>query len=61
MGTEKSIDPERIELRADGWERFRRAVHAAADGGPKHKVAAASKSKTSASVRTSTKRRIDPT
>jgi hypothetical protein len=28
-----------VELRADGWERFRQAVHAAAKSGPKHKVA----------------------
>ncbi len=28
-----------IELRPDGWERFRQAVHAAAKSGPKHKVA----------------------
>jgi hypothetical protein len=27
-----------IELRPDGWERFRRAVHAAAASGPKHKI-----------------------
>jgi hypothetical protein len=26
-----------IELRADGWERFRRAVAAAAKSGPKHR------------------------
>ncbi len=28
-----------VELRADGWERFRQAVHAAAKSGPKHKAA----------------------
>jgi hypothetical protein len=28
-----------IELRADGWERFRRAVAAAAKSGPKHRPA----------------------
>jgi len=28
-----------IELRPDGWERFVRAVHAAAKSGPKHKPA----------------------
>jgi hypothetical protein len=26
-----------IELRPDGWERFRQAVHAAAKSGPKHR------------------------
>lgn len=26
------------ELRADGWERFRSAVHAAAKSGPKHRT-----------------------
>jgi hypothetical protein len=26
-----------IELRPDGWERFRGAVHAAAKSGPKHR------------------------
>lgn len=30
----KSVD---IELRPDGWERFRSAVHAAAKSGPKHR------------------------
>ena len=34
---------ENIELRPDGWERFRSAVHAAAKSGPKHKVAPKSK------------------
>jgi hypothetical protein len=27
-----------IELRRDGWERFRQAVHAAAKSGPKHRT-----------------------
>jgi hypothetical protein len=27
------------ELRPDGWERFRSAVHAAAKSGPKHRKA----------------------
>jgi hypothetical protein len=26
-----------IELRPDGWERFKAAVHAAAKSGPKHR------------------------
>jgi hypothetical protein len=26
-----------VELRPDGWERFRGAVHAAAKSGPKHR------------------------
>jgi hypothetical protein len=37
-----------LELRPDGWERFNRAVTAAAKSGPKHRVAkktAAKKSK----------------
>ena len=29
--------PEEIELRPDGEERFRAAVHAAAKSGPKHR------------------------
>jgi len=33
----KPIDPSEIELRPDGWERFRSYVHAAAKGGPKHR------------------------
>jgi hypothetical protein len=33
----ESADPNKIELRADGWERFRAAVHAAAKSGPKHR------------------------
>jgi hypothetical protein len=35
--TELPLDADKIELRADGWERFRAAVHAAAKGGPKHR------------------------
>ena len=29
---------ENPELRADSWERFRSAVHAAAKSGPKHRT-----------------------
>jgi hypothetical protein len=29
---------DKIELRPDGWQRFDRAVTAAAKSGPKHKV-----------------------
>lgn len=28
-----------VELRPDGWERFNRAVNAAAKSGPKHRTA----------------------
>jgi hypothetical protein len=39
-------DPEKdLELRPDGWERFGRAVTAAAKSGPKHRVAAKKKTK----------------
>jgi hypothetical protein len=41
MTRERTVAPNRdegIELRPDGWERFRQAVHAAAKSGPKHKV-----------------------
>jgi hypothetical protein len=31
------LDHAKIELRPDGWERFRAAVHAAAKSGPKHR------------------------
>jgi hypothetical protein len=34
----KSLQRE-IELRPDGWERFNRAVTAAAKSGPKHRAA----------------------
>jgi hypothetical protein len=37
----KHIDPAdaaKIELRPDGYERFRLAVHAAAKSGPKHRT-----------------------
>jgi hypothetical protein len=34
-----------IELRPDGWERFREAVHAAAKSGPKRREAPTSKPK----------------
>jgi hypothetical protein len=31
-------DAAAAELRPDGWDRFVRAVHAAAESGPKHKI-----------------------
>ena len=31
-------DLEKIELRPDGWDRFKSAVHAAAKSGPKHRA-----------------------
>jgi hypothetical protein len=34
----KSNPTKEIELRPDGWERFNRAVTAAAKSGPKHRV-----------------------
>lgn len=34
-----------IELRPDGWERFREAVRAAAKSGPKHRTKAADEAK----------------
>jgi hypothetical protein len=39
MGTKqfKPTDADKVELRPDGWERFRAAVHAAAKSGPKHR------------------------
>ncbi len=37
--SETRQDASEIELRPDGWERFRQAVHAAAKSGPKHKIA----------------------
>jgi hypothetical protein len=30
-------NPDEIELRPDGWDRFRAAVRAAAKSGPKHR------------------------
>jgi hypothetical protein len=35
----KSDQTKELELRPDGWERFNRAVTAAAKSGPKHRVA----------------------
>jgi hypothetical protein len=35
----ESATSEKFEERPDGWDRFRRAVHAAAESGPKHKIA----------------------
>jgi hypothetical protein len=35
----KSNPTKELELRSDGWERFDRAVTAAAKSGPKHRVA----------------------
>jgi hypothetical protein len=37
MATKQPIDPDKIEYRPDGEERFRAAVHAAARSGPKHR------------------------
>jgi len=36
---DKSLSPksDEIELRPDGWDRFKQAVHAAAKSGPKHR------------------------
>lgn len=34
-----------VDLRPDGWERFRRAVGAAAKSGPKHRASVANESK----------------
>lgn len=31
-------DAAEIELRPDGWDRFKQAVHAAAKSGPKHRA-----------------------
>ena len=50
-----------IELRPDGWERFRRAVHAAADNGPNHKASLPGKQKNFGSVRAVVKKRSKPT
>jgi hypothetical protein len=51
----------KIELRPDGWERFRTAVAAAAKSGPKHRssVARQSKAKQSKSVPNRTRPDID--
>jgi hypothetical protein len=39
MGTEpKKDEKDGLDLRSDGWERFRAAVHAAAKSGPKHRM-----------------------
>jgi hypothetical protein len=37
MQTKQPIDPDKIEYRPDGEERFRAAVHAAAKSGPMHR------------------------
>lgn len=37
MSRIKAKEPDEIELRPDGWDRFRAAVHAAAKSGPKHR------------------------
>jgi hypothetical protein len=47
---------EKIELRPDGWERFNRAVTAAAKSGPRHRVVAKKKKKSKA--KTAPKKRI---
>jgi hypothetical protein len=42
MDTKKTepLDADKIELRPDGWDRFRAAVRAAAKSGPKHRTKA---------------------
>jgi hypothetical protein len=40
-----------IEMRPDGWDRFRRAVNAAAKSGPKPRPAEAIKKKTKSRTR----------
>jgi len=37
MAIKRTNDNRNIELRSDGWERFQRAVSAAAKSGPKHR------------------------
>ena len=37
MQTKQPVDLDKIELRPDGWDRFRHAVRAAAKSGPKHR------------------------
>ena len=39
MSKSDSENENAVELRPDGWERFTRAVRAAAMSGPKHRVA----------------------
>jgi len=40
MARDQKVAPKQdeIELRPDGWDRFRQAVHAAAKSGPKHRA-----------------------
>jgi hypothetical protein len=37
MATKPRETTDEIELRPDGWDRFKQAVHAAAKSGPKHR------------------------
>jgi hypothetical protein len=37
--SQKPADIGKVELRPDGWDRFKEAVHAAAKSGPKHRGA----------------------
>jgi len=37
MKAKPSPEPEEIELRPDGWERFEKAIDAAVKGGPRHR------------------------
>lgn len=38
MATKPRETTDDIELRPDGWDRFKQAVHAAAKSGPKHRT-----------------------
>jgi hypothetical protein len=45
MAKPQKTESGKIELRPDGWERFRQAVHAVAKSGPKHRETPAPKGK----------------
>jgi hypothetical protein len=47
----KATAPAEIELRPDGWERFRQAVHAAAKSGPKHRASLKAKERSASKGR----------
>jgi hypothetical protein len=57
--TSKRKSKPKIELRPDGWERFRLAIGAAAKSGPKHRPSITRQSKSKQSESLSNRSRLD--
>jgi hypothetical protein len=56
MKKKRAPEPDEIDLRPDGWERFEKAVDAAVKGGPQHRPKMTRKSGGSKPARRRTRR-----